>query len=381
MTATSVHFRVGNGDMTLFEFDGGKTLLVDTNITAAADDADDPTPDVATQLRKRLKRDGQGRLYVDGFLLTHPDYDHCRGLIAHFHLGPLSEWSKDDDKIVIREMWSSPIVFRRASRKHTLGDDAKAWACEARRRVKRYRERGYEAEGDRITILGEDVEGKTDDLGSILVKVNQEFTLIDGAEGNFRARLIAPMAPTDEDLEEELSKNDSSVILSLSVTADFQADAARYLLGGDAEVLIWERVWERNQHQPKHLEYDVLLAPHHCSWRSLSWDSWSKFGEDAEVSPDARSALSQARDGAMVLSSSKPVEDDEDDPPCIRAKREYQDILGDVAGTFHCIADGSGDQPYEIEVTHAGYRVKRAKVAAVAAAAITGIGATPLAHG
>ncbi|MGY6251362.1 MBL fold metallo-hydrolase [Bosea thiooxidans] len=380
MTATSVHFRVGNGDMTLFELDGGKTLLVDTNITAAADDPADATPDVASQLRKRLKRDAQGRLFVDAFLLTHPDHDHCRGLIAHFHLGPLSEWSARDDKIVVREMWSSPIVFRRASRSHVLGDDAKAWACEARRRVKRFRERGYLLDGDRILILGEDINGKTDDLGPILVRCNGEFTTIAGEAGNFTARLLAPMAPAHEDLEEQLSKNDSSVVIGLSLTADFQQDAARYLIGGDAEVLIWERVWERNKHQPRHLEFDVLIAPHHCSWHSLSWHSWSLWGEKAQVSDAARNALSQARAAATVLSSSKPVEDDDDDPPCIRAKREYEDILRPVSGTFYCLADGAGDQPYEIEVTYAGYRVKRARTAAVVAA-VTGIGATPLAHG
>lgn len=380
MTATSVHFRVGNGDMTLFEFDGGKTLLVDINITQAADDAFDPTPNVAKQLKDRLKRDAQGRRYVDAFLLTHPDHDHCRGLMNHFHLGSLEEWSEKDDKIVIREMWSSPIVFRRASRKHVLSDDANAWACEARRRVKRYRERGYLLEGDRIRILGEDINGKTVGLGAILVRCNEEFSTIAGDAGNFSARLLAPMAPGPDELEEQLSKNDSSVVIGLSLTADFQQDAARYLLGGDAEVLIWERVWQRNKHQPHHLEYDVLLAPHHCSWHSLSWYSWSDWGEQAKVSPDARSALSQARGSATVLSSSKPIQDDKDDPPCIRAKREYESILRPVSGSFYCIADGAGDQPYEIEVTYAGYRPKRARAAAVVSA-VTGIGATPLAHG
>jgi hypothetical protein len=379
MTASSVHFRVGNGDMTLFEFDGGKTLLVDCNITGTADDPLDMTPDVANQLRRRLKRDAQGRLFVDAFLLTHPDHDHCRGLLKHFHLGPLADWSQRSDKIVIREMWSSPIVFRRANRNHVLSDDAHAWACEARRRVNRFKERGFLLEGDRVRILGEDIDGKTANLGAILVRCNEEFTTIAGEHGNFVARLLAPMPPGPEELEERLGKNDSSVVLGLSVTADFRQDAARYLLGGDAEVLIWERVWERNRHQPHHLEYDVLIAPHHCSWHSLSWHSWSVWGERAEVSPDARSALSQARGCATILSSSKPIEDDHDDPPCIRAKREYQDILRPVSGTFHCIADGPGDLPYEIEVSHAGHRRKRA--AAAALAAVTGIGATPLPHG
>src|SRR5690554_6205983 len=109
----TTHFKVGNGDMTLIETGSGRKILVDINI-CNSDDYDDDRPDVAEQLRDRLKRDNGDRLYVDAFLLTHPDQDHCRGLREHFHLGPQADWSQDDDKIVIREMWSSPTVFRRA---------------------------------------------------------------------------------------------------------------------------------------------------------------------------------------------------------------------------------------------------------------------------
>ncbi len=83
---TTHHFRVGNGDMTLIETDSGRFILIDINIRAAADDPDDDTPDVGRQLKDRLPRDNQGRPYVDAFLLTHPDKDHCTGLQAHFHL-------------------------------------------------------------------------------------------------------------------------------------------------------------------------------------------------------------------------------------------------------------------------------------------------------
>ena len=55
-------FRVANGDMTLVTFESGRTLLIDCRILKAADDPDDDTPDVATQLRDRLKRDAEGAL-------------------------------------------------------------------------------------------------------------------------------------------------------------------------------------------------------------------------------------------------------------------------------------------------------------------------------
>ncbi len=384
MVAKTTHFRVDNGDMSLIEVESGRRLLIDIDIRGAADDPEHETPDVASQLRARLKRDEAGRLYVDAFLLTHPDEDHCRGLQNHFHLGPLEDWVKADDKIVIREMWSSPIVFRRASKNHNLCDDAKAWNKEARRRVANVRANRFAADGDRILILGRDVDGKTDDLTAILVEVDTEFSKICGAhDSTFSARLLAPLPGSDEDEEDVLSKNDSSVVLNLSLKANY-VEGARYLFGGDAGVAIWEKIWGRNKDRKHVLEYDVLLSPHHCSWRSLSWDSWSDLGDDAKVSADASDALGQARAGAKVLASSKPVVDDDDDPPCIRAKREYESILKPQKGQFYCIADGKGDDPYELEVTQGGVSLK--KVAATAATvgsvfATTRVGAQPLPHG
>jgi glyoxylase-like metal-dependent hydrolase (beta-lactamase superfamily II) len=141
MTALITFFPVSNGDMVLLSFDNDQQILIDINIRGAADDENDDTPDVAEDLRSRLKRDGKGRLFVDAFLLSHPHADHITGLQNHFHLGPPDAWKKDDDKILIREMWSSPVVFRRAGANgESLCDDAKAWQKEARRRVALFRE-------------------------------------------------------------------------------------------------------------------------------------------------------------------------------------------------------------------------------------------------
>jgi glyoxylase-like metal-dependent hydrolase (beta-lactamase superfamily II) len=177
MAGLITFFPVFNGDMTLLDLDNDQKILIDINVVAAADDEDDDRPDVMMQLRDKLERDAEGRLFVDAFLLSHPDADHISGLEKHFHLGNPTEWNKDDDKIFIREMWSSPIVFRRASKSHTLCSDAKAWAREARRRVNLFRQVGsVGGEGDRILIMGEDVDGKTDDILDIVVKVGDEFS-------------------------------------------------------------------------------------------------------------------------------------------------------------------------------------------------------------
>lgn len=203
MTASFTFFPVCNGDMVLVRLDNDQTILIDVNIRGAADEEDDDTPDVGEDLRSRLQRDDNGRLYVDGFLVSHPHSDHVSGLRNHFHLGPPDEWKKTDDKILIREMWSSPVVFRRADANEALCEDAKAWAKEARRRVALFRANRFStAEGDRIQIIGEDIDGKTDDILDIVVKRNETVTKCNRVNANvFEARLLAPLDPEDEDDE------------------------------------------------------------------------------------------------------------------------------------------------------------------------------------
>jgi hypothetical protein len=50
-------------------------------------------------------------------------------------------------------------------------------------------------DGDRILILGEDTDGKTDDLGEILVKLDELIKKVNGnAEEWMEARLLGPLS-------------------------------------------------------------------------------------------------------------------------------------------------------------------------------------------
>lgn len=367
MAAKVIFFPVDNGDMTLIRLadSDGTTLLVDCKIRGAADDPDDATPDVAKALRSSLKKDANNRPYVDAMLLSHPDEDHCLGLRNHFWLGPLSDYADDkkpesEKRIVIRQIWSSPMVFRRASTNHVLCDDAKAFKKEAKRRIQVNKDKNFVVgDGDKVLILGEDENGKTDNLTQILIKRGAKFSGINGkASGYVTSSLLAPFGKRDDETEEELTKNNSSVVLKLEIkSSEFGSATSKLLLGGDAEVSIWERIWD--EYDPSALEYDMLLAPHHCSWHSLSHDSWSELGEKARVSLKARSALAQAKSGAIIVSSSKPINDDENDPPCIRAKREYKSIIG-YTGIFKCTGEEpsrSKPAPLELEAVNSGFKI------------------------
>ena len=245
MTATISFFPVGNGDMTLIETDSGKKILIDCNIRSG-----DDHPDVTTQLKERLSRDDQDRLYVDLFIWTHPDEDHCRGVSKNFYLGKPEDWNEDEDEdlIFIRGIWSSPIVFRRADKaKHKLSEDAKSLNKEAKRRVQYFKDHRHQNDGNYIQILCKDEGDKTDTIEEIVLQLDEATSMINGdRDDSFSAQLLgpAPKADLDED-DEKLGKNHSSVILNFTLRADNNRASANFLNGGDAEVVCWETLWDR----------------------------------------------------------------------------------------------------------------------------------------
>ena len=379
-------FPVDNGDMTLIQTESDKSIMIDVNIRAAADNPDDDTPDVAHKLREILNRDKFGRKYVDVLLISHPDKDHCTGLRKHFHLDAPETWSSKSDKIFVREFWSSPMVFRRASKKITLCDDAREFNREARRRVQIYRDPIKQVcDGNRILILGEDENGKTDDLNEILIRVNGRFSQINGEnDKSVAVRLLGPLPKGSDDDEELLSKNNSSTILQFSLSGGGIGDKCRYLTGGDAEVAIWEKLWNLHKNRTEWLSYDVLLAPHHCSWHSISYDSQTELGGNAKVCMDAFNALSRARDGATIVASSVAIKDDGNDPPSIRAKQEYQKIVKSVTGDFKCVGEHPSERSLdilEIEITMYGAKILVGIGATIGVVSSPVIGRQPIHHG
>lgn len=59
MTAKISFFPVGNGDMTLIQTEDGKNILIDCRIRDGKEH-----PDVRSQLREKLSRNDEGRLFV-----------------------------------------------------------------------------------------------------------------------------------------------------------------------------------------------------------------------------------------------------------------------------------------------------------------------------
>lgn len=396
MAGKVTFFPVGNGDMTLIKLDDERrtTILIDMNIRASSEGDDEAQCYVNAELRDRLEKDDEGRPYLDVFVSSHPDQDHCLGADKNLHLAPIANYvdePKDgQQKIVVKEIWSSPKVFARADSQTPLCGDAEAINKEAKRRVRAFQNSSNSQisempGGERIRIICEDDDGKTDDIMEIVSPVDTQFSEVNGQDNGFAlVTVLGPLPAGDtENDEENLAKNRSSIVLRLQLwpkeTAGTGSGECLFLTGGDAGVEVWDRLYERHKPQFEFLIYDLLQAPHHCSWRSLSHDKWSDLGEKVNVSFKARNALEQHRDNAFIVSSSKPVRKDEDNPPHERAKREYIDILEDDKSHFYCTGEHPTEdapKPLEFAITANGFEPPPKKKISIANGAAAGASTT-----
>lgn len=361
-------FPVGdkNGGMALLRLnDFYKTvILIDVCI------GDEPITDhcdVAQELRDRLPTDSEGRPYIDAFILTHRHQDHLQGIQTHFYLGALSDYPKpkdgEDKKIVIRELWSSYHFWKQASENYELCDDAKAFNREMKRRVELFKKNAnIQNEGERAIVLGKDPDGKCAGLELITREIGSEFTTINNRSVSTKLQglVLSPLyQQKDEEDDTFNDKNRQSIVLQLAVKESGYDN--KLLLSADAECFVWETLWDKYKTDVKKLEYDILTAPHHCSWHSLSYDSQSE-DDDPQVSPEAKKALSQTKTGACIVSQSKTIKDDGEDPPCKAAKDEYIKIV--PKDRFYCTNEYPNEEkpePLEFNLTGSGPQEKSRK--------------------
>ncbi len=81
------YYPVGNGDQSLILLKDNTTILVDCNIRQTSIGSTDPAIyDVKKDLLSSIqKRDSNP--FVDCYVLTHGDCDHCRGYKENFYQG------------------------------------------------------------------------------------------------------------------------------------------------------------------------------------------------------------------------------------------------------------------------------------------------------
>ena len=321
-------FPVENGDTSLLCLSDGTTILIDCHICENA------LYDTPTHLLDTLKH-VDGVPHVGVFMLTHPHEDHALGLQSICYFGDPAKYSAEDKKkslIVIDELWFAPRIFNDQNK--DMCDDARAFKKEAERRMDLYRSGNHTRAnvGNRLRLIGATDNDDCDELDEITTVPGETLNLINGKRfDDFRFFVFAPVKKDSDD--DSIGPNNTSIVVQARFDIDGEEEAVRAFFGGDAECPVWERIVDRNEDE--NLAFDLLLAPHHCSWTVFNAN-----GGD-EPSEKVLHLLDQRRAGANVIASSKAIKDDDDNPPSYRAKKVYVDAVG--SDHFLC----TGEHPNE----------------------------------
>jgi len=304
---------VGNGDSTTVTIDDETVIQIDLHNLEAADDDDDPRTPILDRLPVLLP-EVDDKPYLSVFVLTHPDNDHCLGF---------AELLKT---VTIGEIWFSPRVFREYTK--DLCDDAVAFRDEAKRRVAKTIQDGEVSSGDRVRIIGyselleeDDYKGFPDDK---LTVPGNPITEVDGDDkvDSFRAFIHAPFKD-----DEAGDRNDTSIGMQMTLK-NGDGNLIRAMLLGDLSYPVVSRVFDVSERDD--LEWEVFLAPHHCSKSVMYWK-----GENDEKENLQQGLLDQIKDSAnsdfgYVISSSNPIPSsnkDGDNPPHRKAADRYEEIV------------------------------------------------------
>lgn len=321
------YFPVGNGDTSLIRLSDKTDIIIDCNIIQESkDDSEETHYDVRSHLQKVLKKKDEGPSYVDVFILTHPDHDHCLGFSETFYIGNPSLYSESDKQnglILIDELWFSPRIF--SPHEEELCDQAKEFRKEAKRRMKLYKDNLAERSnpGNRLRIIGYSDNPELDGLEAITTSAGEYLNLINGSiKSDFTFFVHAPFRKETD--SEWAKRNDTSVVLHAQFTVDNQVRAGLAFFGGDAGCAIWEEILINSTDE--NLEWDIFLSPHHCSW---SFFSELPYKDNQVPSEKSLELLRKKRGDAIVVASCKPIKDDDDNPPHFAAANEYKNVVGE----------------------------------------------------
>lgn len=277
---------VGNGDSILIKADS-HTILTDVKFRAPSDDVYDISKDIQKSCENQ---------HLNYFISTHQDQDHVLGFSELFHCGAPNAWSKSDGKILVDEI----ICSSRALTEEPT-EASQAILDEIQRR---YGLKGLDKDkdGNRLRIVG---EGELIEVGT-----------------KIKGKVLAPNA---DEVDGE-SRNNSSVVIRWEYQDTTNAAVTKILLGGDAECDVWARLHDDYEHQD--LEWHLCTAPHHCSMTPFAAKE-NVQDKDADYvdNEKAINALSHSLGHAFVVSSSKQIKRNDDNPPHYKAKLRWVKIL------------------------------------------------------
>lgn len=167
-----IFFPVDNGDMTLIKTKSNVTFMIDCNIRNVENDEN--IYDCNEYLQKNLPKDNE-QPYLDAFLLTHSDNDHCRGISEYFNL--CDPKKVDTSKIRIDELY---VPARLMVDDEHYNDDADAIKKETKRRLDLIGTDEETISGNRIKIIG--YSKKLEEYSSVIIPAGDSISKLNGKD-------------------------------------------------------------------------------------------------------------------------------------------------------------------------------------------------------
>jgi len=321
-------YPVDNADTTLIKLDDLTTVVIDCQIREGDKNSNGiAIYDVKKDLLKEIQKDSKNNPFVDLFVLSHPHKDHCLGFEQNFYCGSPDDYSKSNrekNEIIIGEIWVTQMVFS-----NDVCDEVEAIHREVKRRKKIFEDNPAESnkQGNRLRIIGYNdqditVEGLHYVPGNLVTKINgkSKDLLSIFIHAPFKSDLITGKAEKDH--------NPTSIVLQAIFRTEKNGEIkAKAIFGGDADHYVWDKILEKseNNRNEDKLEWDLFLAPHHCSWTFFNDTPYDKNKEPKDYS---LKFLDYKRDDADVVASSIKIIDDDSNPPHFPAKEQYEKKVG-----------------------------------------------------
>lgn len=361
------YYPVGNGDTSLITLKDNSTFLIDCNIREGEEDANgNKIYKVKEDLLKSIQKRNNNP-YIDLFVLSHPDLDHCRGFKKHFYHGDPTYYNATDRKneiIIIDEIWVTSLLFT-----HDQSEDAHAVRNEVNRR-KRLEGAEREKRGNRLRLIGYDdnemfVDVITHTPGNEVTQIN------DITYSTFSFFIHAPFKKDLIKSKAEGDKNSASVVFQARFKDnDYDLDHKTFaIFGGDADHYKWDKIISVSEgnNNSKYLKWDLFLAPHHCSWTYFNDVPYENEGNKSPKDYSLRLLNEYREIKGKVIASCNKVIDEKPNPPHFAAKNEYVKTLDSSADFFELaiLPKESAPEPIEFIITNNGVTksTEKAKVA------------------
>ncbi len=340
-----VFWLVGNGDSTTIVVKKDVVIQLDLHQLKKAEEDGDDHSLIIDEL-ERLLPEKDGKPYLSVFALTHPDKDHIGGFEDFLA------------RITIGEIWFTPRIFREYNK--DLCDDAVVFKKEVKRRREITIKKGGEPDsGNKIRIIGHDdilnndkYKGFPEECRTIPGNPIYRLDGKDYSEDEFEAFIHAPFKD-----DSSSDRNDTSLAMQVSLWDGDKCLKGLFL--GDLKYPTIKKIFDttKEMDRAEKLEYNCLLASHHCSKSVMYFKSEGE--EEETLKQDILDEFEEAAlDGAYIIASCESDFTDEKgkNPPHAKARDRYEEIVD--SGKFLCTHEHSSNatnpEPIKFELEEEG---------------------------